>query len=674
MHQPEAALSLRRCFARHAAERYRCCVTQSEIGRRGFLRLAAGSALTARHARAAGRPFADRYFLPILEGFLRNAVRTSDSFAVCDFPDGTKLPGALAASGKTYDSVSRMMPAVAAWVASRREPAKFTAGDRETSLDDVLLAMFVNAFDPNHPDYWRAAPPGKQHQLQVESSIVAWSLFIARGRLLPRMTAPQRANVQNWLASCTRVPVRDNNWAWFTALNQAVRIALSSEWPEFNGDADWMIEDLKVLDRMAIPGSDGWYTDSVREEVYDYYNFWVFASHFLYWNRVIGSRYPDWSARFSARLQPFLKNAPYFFGANGSHILFGRSLIYRWAVLTPLVLAYEQNLWPHSAGLLRAIVRRNLDYLWGIGGFDARRGKLLESLSPDGTLEIRESYIDNGHPYWGMQAFSMYLIPPDDPFWTAAEEPLPVEKRSFAVHFEGPKMTLRGDRESGEVRWIHSVNGHNESEYRDKYTKLSYSSHFPFSIVKEKGRCPLDAALVFRDPRTNQFAGRSALSGGRLIEDGVEREWSAKLGTAEIRVKTTVRYSGWYEIRRHEVEAPEGTEILEGSYGLNAASPVRQSPARGTGMYLRARGGAVALHGLRGFDSASAELQEGANVVHARVMIAVLHAVAKPGVTVLESVHYASVRPKSDQTVERESRRLATPAAHPAHSLPAPSL
>jgi hypothetical protein len=656
------------CLAHRLAERYRYGVTQSDIGRRGFLRLATGLALATHRARAAEPPFADRYFLPILEGFLRNAVLTSDSFAVCDFPDGTKLPGAVAASGKTYDSVSRMMPAVAAWAASGREPRRFTVGDRDTPLEDVLVAMFVNAFDPNHRDYWRAAPPGQQHQLQVESSIVAWSLFVAGQSLLPRMTSEQRANVQNWLASCTRVPVRNNNWAWFTALNQAVRIALSGEYPEFDGDADWMIEDLRVLDRMAIPGGDGWYTDSVREEVYDYYNFWVFASHFLYWNRVAGSRYPDWSARFAARLQSFLQNAPYFFGANGSHVLFGRSLIYRWAVLTPLVLAYEQKLWPHSAGLLRAIVRRNLDYLWGIGGFDAMRGKLRESLSPDGTIEIRESYIDNGHPYWGMQAFSLYLIPPDDPFWTAAEEPLPVEKRSFAVRFEGPKMMLRGNRESGEVRWIHSVNGHNEGEYRDKYTKLSYSSHFPFSIVKDRGKCPFDGTLVFRDPRTNEFAGRSALSGGRLLDDGVEREWSAKLGSGEIRVKTTVRYSGWYEIRRHEVEAPEGTEILEGSYALNASSRVRQSPSRGAGLYLRARGGAVALYGLRGFERASAAIQEGANVVHARVMIAVLHAVAKPGATVLESLHYASVRPRSHKTVEREARRwgrLPAAAARP---------
>jgi hypothetical protein len=568
---------------------------------------------------------------------------------VCDFPEGTILPGAVAKSGKTYDSVSRMLPAIAAWVASGRQPAR----------DGVLLRIFQNAFDPAHPDYWRAAPSDRQHQLQVESSIVAWSLFLAADRILPRMTSQQRANAQDWLASCTRIPVRSNNWAWFTAVNQAARISLGRKWKEFSGDPAWMIEDLKTLDQMAAPGNDGWYSDSLREEVYDYYNFWVFASHFLYWNRIAGEQYPEWRGRFGARLKPFLERAPCFFGANGSHVLFGRSLIYRWAVLTPLVLAYCQGLWPHSPGLLRAIVRRNFEYLWSLGAFDARLGKLRESLSGGGTREIRESYVDNGHPYWGMQAFALYLIPPNDPFWTAAEEKLPVEKQSFRVTFEGPRMLAGGDRDTGEVRWVHSVNGHHEPEYRDKYSKFSYSSHFPWCILKDPAKCVWDAALVFRDPATGQMAGRSGMRGGRLTGDGVVREWSAQLGAAEIRVKTVIRCSGLFEYRWHEVEAPRGTEMLEGSFALGIADPARFPSGRGIYITGKLGGPAVALYGIEGYSRAFVDRQEGTNIIHPVVTIASLEAVAGQGATILECVHYASTRPLKAEEARRAAQSVA---------------
>jgi hypothetical protein len=272
----------------------------------------------------------ETFFREVLDGYLRNARRTSPSWAVCDFEGGTRLPGSVGPGGKTYDSVSRMMPALAAWAVRTGEHV------------DVLIAAFEHAFNPKHPDYWGTVT-NRQNQRQVESSIVAWSLWVARDLILPKLSSAARANINSWLASCTVVPVRTSNWAWFTAVNQAVRLSLSQQWPEFSGDEKWMLEDLTFLDTLAGPGSDGWYTDSPQEPVYDYYNFWVFASHFLYWNKIAGARYPVQSARVTLRLRQFLETAPYVFGANGSHVLFGRSLIYRFAPLTPLVLAYARD-------------------------------------------------------------------------------------------------------------------------------------------------------------------------------------------------------------------------------------------------------------------------------------------------------------------------------------------
>ena len=62
------------------------------FSRRSLFEGAAGLLLAAP-ARSAPAPFADAVFFPILEGYLRNAARTSPSLAVCDFPDVALMPG-----------------------------------------------------------------------------------------------------------------------------------------------------------------------------------------------------------------------------------------------------------------------------------------------------------------------------------------------------------------------------------------------------------------------------------------------------------------------------------------------------------------------------------------------------------------------------------------------------
>ena len=210
----------------------------------------------------------------------------------------------------------------------------------------------------------------------------------------------------------------------------------------------------------------------------------------------------------------------FFFGSNGSHILYGRSLIYRWAVLTPLVLAHAQKLWPHDAGTLHRIVRGNLEFHCRNGASTGEKGKLRETYSDKGTVDIRESYIDGGHPYWGMQAFAMWLIPRDDPFWNARGGSSPVEKSDFVRPIEAPGLVLTGHKASGQVKLLQGRSAQTDPHYRDKYNKFVYSSHFPMNIVQRDDICPWDNALVLRDRRTRRSFGR-----GGFERKPVDAEW-----------------------------------------------------------------------------------------------------------------------------------------------------
>jgi hypothetical protein len=328
-------------------------------------------------------------------------------------------------------------------------------------------------------------------------------------------------------------------------------------------------------------------------------------------------------------------------------------------VLTPLVLAYEQKLWPHPPGLLRAIVRRNLEFHWSIGGFDRERGKLRETYSAAGNRDICDSYIDNGHPYWGMQAFAFFLVPPADPFWTAPEEKLPVERADFRVPFESLRMFLAGTRESGQVRWVQSLNHHLGADYRDKYTKLSYSSHFPFNILPLKDRAAWDGTLILRDPKTGECAARAGVESGHLTAKGVETRWWTTLAGKRINVVTALDLEGDVETRRHVIELPAGMEVeaVEGSYALGlAAGEAPERGAAGNRMWLRSAQSRLAVVSWRDGGWERAEVAEsfdesrrtGVNVIYPHMAVNTLRATLRAGRNELVSRHYAGTRRAED--------------------------
>lgn len=615
----------------------------------------------------------DQYFLTILDGFLKNARATSPAYTVCDFPQGTKLAGTLTPSGKSYVGVARMLPAIAEYLAGNPKQLN--------DLPGVVLSIYRTAFDPKHPDYWAEPPKDKPTQRTVESSLVALALVCLGTDFVAQLKPDERANINQWLASCTVVPERTNNHAWFTAVNQAARLKLGKTFPEFKGDEKWMFDDLDAMDVLAANAAGGWYSDDPKLTVYDYYNFWTFGNFPLFWSRIAGDLYPDRDATLRKRAKDFLQNTPYFFASDGAVPLFGRSLLYRWALLSPLVLGYQQGIWPHSPGLLRKIVRLNLSWWWNLGAYDDQLGKLRETLTPHGSKDVTENYIDNGHPYWAMQGFPFLSIPDNDPFWTEAEEPLPVEKDDFLIRIPGPKMLLRGTKSSGQVRWLQAANTPRRDNYRDKYNKFVWSSAFPFNVLqdgkKASASAPWDQALVFRDVASGACACRIFPDSAELLsDDTVRTKWSTALPDGRTaHVTSTVRLMpNDFELRAHdirlegEVTHPMEIETCEGSHALGLAVDEEAAVTqRDNWLAARSLSGHLviswnlgkthdSLDVVTSFDAAK---RENCNVVHAKSAVVTLRHKLKSAKTLtLGSLHYASPRPLAlDEILHRYDRR-----------------
>jgi len=338
-------------------------------------------------------------------------------------------------------------------------------------------------------------------------------------------------------------------------------------------------------------------------------------------------------------------------------VLYGRSLIYRWAALTPLVLAWRQGLWPHSPGLLRRIVERNILWQWDLGAFDPAAGKLRETYTRTGTRDICETYIDGGHPYWGMQAFAFWLIPDGDPFWTAPEEPLPVEKSDYAIAVPEAGLLVRGARVSGQVTLYNAKSTKTEPHYRDKYNKLAYNSHFPFAVNHEPGRPALDNLVILRDPATGERACRGPVEESTVEAERVELVYEIRLKGVTARVRTEIRWRGDFEIRSHFVTASgEGLEKLE---ILEGGAPYVDRPADLNLAAMQPFFPEVHLKvwNLRGWKGARTEEQDG-SVWYGKNKVQLAWAPLAPKMS-LATLRYGSPKAVPKDKVEEEAQRFA---------------
>ena len=72
-------------------------------------------------------------------------------------------------------------------------------------------------------------------------------------------------------------------------------------------------------------------------------------------------------------------------------------------------------------------------------------------------------------------------------------------------------MILTGHKASGQVKMLQGRSTKSDRQYRDKYSKLVYSSHFAMNIVQRDDVCPWDNALVLRGTGDRRkSAGRGA--------------------------------------------------------------------------------------------------------------------------------------------------------------------
>ena len=527
-------------------------------------------------------------------GYSRAAVR-GGSPARALFPDDRRgLPDAVDA----VESFARMASAWGAWLSNPANPAELVFGGQRYDVKALLRQGLLDGTDPaNALAYW--GDMTHMDQRLVESGDLAVALWLSRARVFERLTTAEQARILGWLAQVDGQGTYYDNWVLFSALAQTVRRRLGQPVPLAELDSN--------LDQAsAFYRGDGWYADGAGDE-YELYNAWMFNWHFLHWAAIDGDRRPELRALVVSRAGSFLSTFPYFFGANGAYAAWGRSLVYRFAAVAGFATGYRLQIAPSKPGLLRRLSSGCIRYFYDRGLFDpdehfVRQG-FHGNFPPAG-----EAYISPGSVYWCCHGLFALALDAADPFWTAAEAPLPVEQQDFDLALPGPGLAVSGRRATGQVLLLnsrsgqaHDAPGHN---YTAKYGKLVYSSHFPFNVLPAAGSYAPDAMVALtRDGRA--FGHRLSARGGGVapgllwcrfdewIDGALQAIWAAVLLDNDRQIRLAVVRPS-FPVRAFE--AP-------GALGADQAADVRRRSDSFAGWeYAEAGSHAIAIKRLLGYD------------------------------------------------------------------------
>ncbi|TWD82210.1 hypothetical protein FB561_3338 [Kribbella amoyensis] len=323
---------------------------------------------------------------------------------------------------------------------------------------------------PSSPTAWPR--PDQLDQAKVEACSIALGLHLSRPWLWDRLTDADRDQVVTWFATVVGQKYPPINWVWFQIVVETFLKSVGGPWSSADIESGLAVHEALYRDH-------GWYADG-PERAFDHYNGWALHVYPLLWASMDRSLCdPALETAWRDRLSTFLDGHVHLVGGNGSPLVQGRSLTYRFAAAAPLWMGAITGATDLAPGVLRRAASGMLGHFLDRGVPDERG---LLNLGWYGEWPaIAQSYSGPGSPYWAVKGMLGLMLPADHPVWTAEEEPLPVESGDFAITLPEPGWLVSGTRSDGIVRVVnHGTDHSNEDDRRADsplYARLAYSTH-----------------------------------------------------------------------------------------------------------------------------------------------------------------------------------------------------
>lgn len=378
-------------------------------------------------------PVAARYehlFRYFLTGFL--AYRTRER-SMARYPGAPSHHGHLA---DDLEGFSRFVPLLAAWLAGGRPRTVESLFGRPVDLTAVLGDGILAGANPASRGYWGKS--GDHDQRIVEAADVALALWLARDSVWAAFSVTERERAVAWLNAAAAGAVHNNNWHLFPILTSAVV-------KRFGYGTNFAMALRHYRRFKTFHRGDGWFGDGPIGPC-DYYNAWCMHYALFWLNQMCSVVDRDFP---SMALRAFVAGYRHLITPDGVPIM-GRSLCYRMAVPAPLVAAslVMPDLVPPGQA------RRALDVVWRhfIAAGAVEAGTVTQGYFRT-DLRLLDHYSGPASCLWSLRSLVLaFYAPPGHLFWTAPEQPLPIECGDFDIAIPSIGWRVAGESATGEVR------------------------------------------------------------------------------------------------------------------------------------------------------------------------------------------------------------------------------
>ncbi|SNR79954.1 DUF2264 domain-containing protein [Hymenobacter mucosus] len=422
-------------------------------------------------------------------------------------------------------------------------------------VGDYYRHQLTRLVDPQSDTYIkpRAANGGPSQNL-VEFGGLAVALFAAPEILWDPLPKATQAALAATMLSYGDGPTVPQNWRYF---NIFILSFFKSRGYQVN---EKLLEEYLQKQLMHYRG-EGWYDDA---PAFDYYSMWAFQMYGRLWSEYYGRQhYPQVAQQLTANFAPLVNNYPYMFGRDGSMIMWGRSITYRFGAVVPFPLMGLQPVPGTNFGWMRRIASGAiLQFL--------QNPQFLQDNVPTlgfyGAFEPAvQAYSCRGSVYWMGKAFLGLLVPADSPFWTATENEGPWGKELapgtvFNLFEPGPNILVTDYPNVGAAEIRTAADRSITDPYRgnESYNRLSYSSTFPWQADGPNGEVAMNYVFKNKDKQWEPLR----LFTFRKYEDGVYYR------AAELESDKTIR------LQLADLPLPNGILRVDKSVGTGSA-PMR---------------------------------------------------------------------------------------------------
>ncbi len=361
------------------------------------------------------------------------------------------------------------------------------------NVGDYYRHQLVSISNPESKHYI-AHRTGGPSQTLLELGSLAISMKAAPDALWKPLSQKEKDDLASTMLSYGNGPSIGSNWMFF---NVFIMSFLKDEGYEVN---EKQLKEFleKLADRYR---GEGWYNDA---PAYDYYSMWAYQTYGPLWASMFGHQYPEIAAKFLANQGDMIENYPYMFGKDGRMNMWGRSIPYRFASVSPLSLFELGNHNNVNFGWMRRIASSTLLQFLENPDFLENGVPTMGYYGP--FAPAVQIYSCRGSVFWCGKAFLGLLLPENSKYWSAVENNGPweniLEKGKVYNKFQpATNLMITDYPNSGaaEMRsWCHETVAGDWQKFRssENYNKLAYNTEFPWMADGKDGEVSMNYAVL----------------------------------------------------------------------------------------------------------------------------------------------------------------------------------